>query len=193
LVKYTAKNDMHTFVSMLRGINVSGQKVIKMSRLKALYESVGFADVTTYIQSGNVIFGSSSNDPSSIGKMIVAAIEKSFGFSITVIIRRSSELGRIIRACPFVALSQIDESKLYVTFLNSRPTPTLVKALGLLAAKTRDQYKLVGSEIYLHCPQGYGKTAFSNAFFEKHLKVAATTRNWRTVNTLFAMSSTRDE
>jgi uncharacterized protein (DUF1697 family) len=184
---------MHTFVSMLRGINVSGQKVIKMTRLKALYESVGFADVTTYIQSGNVIFGSSSNDPSSIGKMIAAAVEKSFGFSITVIIRRSSELGRVIRTCPFIALSHIDESKLHVTFLNSRPAPALVKTLGLLAAKTRDEYKLVGSEIYLHCPDGYGKTVFSNAFFEKHLNVAATTRNWRTVNTLFAMAGGRDK
>jgi uncharacterized protein (DUF1697 family) len=182
---------MHTFVSLLRGINVGGHKVIAMSRLKALYESAGFTGVTTYIQSGNVIFESSNNNASSVGKIIEDTFKKSLGFSVTAIIRRSSELGRVISECPFIPLNRIDESKLHVTFLNSRPAPSLVKKMAQLTAKTGDEYKLVGSEIYLHCPNGYGRTVYSNNFFEKHLNVAATTRSWRSVNTLYAMSSSR--
>jgi uncharacterized protein (DUF1697 family) len=180
---------MHTYISMLRGINVSGQKMIKMTDLKALYESLRCSNVATYIQSGNVGFRSGSNDPFSIGTSIEKAIEKSFGFSVTVILRRPAEFRKVINKCPFLGTARVDESRLYVTFLKSRPAPSLVKAIAPVPVKTADIYEIAGSEIYLHCPDGYGKTLFSNSFFEKHLKVAATTRNWKTVQTLLAMCS----
>jgi uncharacterized protein (DUF1697 family) len=167
--------------------------MIKMAHLKALYESIGFTGVTTHLQSGNVIFGWNGKDPSSVGKLIGEAIEKSFGFPVTVIIRPASALGRIIDACPFIGRHGIDKSKLHITFLRSKPGAALVKALGPLAAKSTDEYKLLGSEIYLHCPNGYGKTLLSNTFFERQLKVPATTRNWKTVNSLCAMSGGMNE
>ena len=167
--------------------------MIKMPQLKTLYESLGFAAVQTYIQSGNVIFSSKNKDQYSISAGVEAAIEESFGFPVTVIIRRSSEMGRIIDACPFIGLKGIDEGKLHVTFLKARPAPALVSALESLAANSTDQYRLGASEIYLHCPNGYGRTLLSNGFFEKHLKVVATTRNWRTVHALFDLSNTTDK
>lgn len=173
---------------MLRGINVTGHNIIKMAELKALYESLRLSDVTTYIQSGNVVFTSKKENSSAVRTEIVKSIEKKFGFMVTVIIRQPNELAAVIKGNPFIGRRSIDESRLHVTFLEVKPTPALVKALGPLTAKSKDEYHVIGSEIYLHCPTGYGKTLLSNTFFEKHLKVAATTRNWNTVNTLYSMA-----
>jgi uncharacterized protein (DUF1697 family) len=183
---------MHTYISMLRGINVSGQKIIKMTELKALYESLRLSNVTTYIQSGNVVFQSGNKDPLSIGASIEKAIAKSFGFSVTVVLRRPDEFRKVIGKCPFLGTAGVDENRLYVTFLKSRPALPLVKAMAQVSAKNTDTYEIAGTEIYLHCPTGYGKTLFSINFFEKHLKVAATTRNWNTVQTLLALSANLD-
>jgi uncharacterized protein (DUF1697 family) len=180
---------MHTYISMLRGINVSGQKIIKMAELKVLYESLRLTNVATYIQSGNVVFQSKQNDPVLIGASIEKAIEKSFGFSVTVVLRQPAEFRRVINKCPFRGSAKIDESRIYVTFLKSRPALALVKAMADVAKKSGDTFQISGNEIYLYCPNGYGKTEFSIGFFEKRLKVAATTRNWKTVQTLLAMSS----
>jgi uncharacterized protein (DUF1697 family) len=174
---------------MLRGINVSGQKSIKMQRLKELCESIGFSDVATYIQSGNVVSKSKERNPAAVSTAIVRAIEKKFGFNVTVIVRQPNELAAVIRKNPFIGGRGVDESRLYVTFLEATSPAPLVRALGHLTAKSKDEYKVVGTEIYLHCPHGYGKTLLSNTFFEKHLKVAATTRNWKTVSVLYEMAS----
>lgn len=179
---------MTSLVSLLRGINVSGHNMIKMTELKALYESLGYKNVTTYIQSGNVIFQTEKNDPAQAEASIEQAIEKKFGFPVTVIVRKPAELARVIKANPFIGGNNIDEIRLYVTFLRAKPTPALTKILQPAAAKSTDQYEILGREIYLHCPNGYGKTLLSNTFFEKQLKGVATTRNWKTVNTLYAMA-----
>ncbi len=180
---------MQTFISMLRGINVSGHNIINMAELKALYESMRFSDVTTYIQSGNVVFKSEEKDPSAISAAIVRAIDKKFDCRVTVIIRQPHELAAVIKKNPFIGRRGVDESKLCVTFLEAKPAPALVKALGPMRAKSKDEYRLIGTELYLHCPTGFGKTLLSNTFFEKNLKVAATSRNWRTVNTLYSIAS----
>jgi len=183
---------MYTYISMLRGINVTGHRMIKMIELKALYESLRFKNVSTYIQSGNVVFQSRSNDPVSIGTTLEKAIEKSFGFPVSVVLRRPAELRKIIGRCPFLGAMRADESRLCITFLQSRPKPLLIKTMAPMAARSTDTYAVIGKEIYLHCPNGYGKTIFSIGFFEKNLKVVATTRNWRTLHTLISMSSESD-
>ena len=179
---------MQTYVSMLRGINVTGHNMIKMSALKNLYESIGMKDAVTYIQSGNVVFRCGSKNPLSVGQSIAHAIEQSFGLSVPVVIRRPVELASIIRNSPFAGRKGIDQSRLYVTFLDSQPSPTLIKKLPVAAAKSKDEFRVMGKEIYLHCPDGYGRTLLSNTFFEKQLAVAATTRNWKTVQTLLTLS-----
>jgi uncharacterized protein (DUF1697 family) len=179
---------MAVFVSMLRGINVTGHRTVPMSELRTLYESLGFMSVATYIQSGNVVFRSAGEKPDVVASKIRVAIQKRFGFAVTVIIRQPAEIRKIVRGLPFTGRRGIDERRLHVTFLNATPGPALVKGLAPLAAESSDEYKVVGREVYLHCPNGYGKTLLSNAFFEKHLKVEATTRNWRTVNALLEVS-----
>jgi uncharacterized protein (DUF1697 family) len=179
---------MTSFVSLLRGINVSGHNMIKMAELKALYEWLSFGNVTSYIQSGNVVFQTDKDNPGSLETLIERSIEKRFGFPVAVIIRRPAELAKLIKSSPFRTLDNVDESRLHVTFLKTEPAPALVKSLQPTAAKSNDQFKIVGSEVYLYCPNGYGKTLLSNTFFQKHLKLLATTRNWKTVNTLYAMA-----
>ena len=180
---------MTVFISLLRGINVSGHNMIKMAELKALYESLGFKNVTTYIQSGNVVFLTDKDDPELAEKTIENAIQKRFSSVVTVIIRRPEELGCVIKANPFHGSKGVDEERLYVTFLRSKPSAAVAKALVPAAAKSPDQYEIKGREVYLYCPNGYGKTLLSNTFFEKKLRIMASTRNWKTVNTLYAMAS----
>jgi uncharacterized protein (DUF1697 family) len=181
---------MHSYISMLRGINVSGQKPVKMTALKTLYESVGVHDVATYIQSGNVVFKSSKNDASLV-RTIEAAIEDTFGFGVSVVIRRSDEMEAVLRACPFIGRDTTNIGRLYVTFLSAVPSAACMAALHAVPLKTNDEFIVSGREVFLHCPDGYGNTQLSNTFFEKHLKLPATTRNWKTVNTLYAMAAGR--
>jgi uncharacterized protein (DUF1697 family) len=164
-----------------------------MADLKALYESLHLMRVETYIQSGNVIFRSKSTSPAALEAMLEKAIEQSFGFTVTVIVRRPADLQKIIRKPPTFVSGMSDETRLYVTFLKSIPDLSLVKTLASAPAKGTDRFKVVGSEIYIHCPNGYGKSALSNTYFEKRLNLSATTRNWRTVKTLFTLSGRPDK
>ena len=178
---------MHMFVSLLRGINVTGYHMVSMPRLRELYESLRLEGVRTYIQSGNVVFGSARDDPEFLKAEIERAIERTFGFDVPVVLRRAAELRKVIRANPFLGRDGVDEGRLYVTFLERAPSKALVNALAPVTVKSKDDYEVLGKEIYLHCPHGYGKTLLSTTFFEKHLKIEATNRNWKTVQTLLAM------
>jgi uncharacterized protein (DUF1697 family) len=172
---------------MLRGINVGGQKKIQMDRLRESFEALGFEQVKTYVQSGNVIFKAKSGSPLRLSKKVEGQILKDFGFSISVILRTSHEMGQTIRNNPFVKEKGIDLSKLHVTFLASCPNKATVQKLEALAAEP-DQFCYSGKEVYLYCPNGYGRTKLSNNALERVLSVCATTRNWRTANKLFALS-----
>jgi uncharacterized protein (DUF1697 family) len=179
---------MNTYICMLRGINVSGQKLIKMADLKALYDSLHLKNVATYIQSGNVVFQSPISDPMKITASIERAIEKSYGFSVAVVLRSPSDFRKVIDKRPPLGAGKIDETRLYVTFLKSKPDPSLARMLAAAKQKGTDVFAIAGSEIYVYCPNGYGKTVLSNTFFEKQLKITSTTRNWNTVQTLLSMA-----
>jgi uncharacterized protein (DUF1697 family) len=176
--------NMKTFISMLRGINVGGQKKISMEELKKLYGAMGFVNVRTYIQSGNVIFESPGDKTLALAKNIQYKIKQSFGFDVHVVIRTLDEFRELIAKNPFV---KKDPSKLHVTFLTDAPQRPPIDEINYLKDKAED-FCISGREIYLFCPNGYGTSALSNNFFEKKLKMAATTRNWNTVNTLFSLA-----
>ncbi len=175
---------MSTFISLLRGINVGNQKSIRMPELKALYEAMGFSNVITYVQSGNVVFDCGNPDAEEIGADIEKEIEKRFGFDVPVIMREAHDLQRIIDSNPFVQTRNEDLSKLHVTFLSRLPPAELTCGLKIPPG-IDDECVLSGKEIYLFCPNGYGRTKLSNGFFERKLKVLATTRNWKTVIALY--------
>ena len=181
-------NLMTTYISILRGINVGGQKKIRMEDLKTLYEGLRFSEVTTYIQSGNVIFRTNLNLPiSGLSEIIEKAIEGRYHFLVPVIIRTSDEMRQVLSSNPFVKEKGIDMEKLHVTFLQEEPDPVDVDKTQEINFPI-DRFRILGKDVYLYCPGGYGNTKLSNAFFENKLKVKATTRNWKTVGKLADLS-----
>jgi len=175
------------YIAMLRGINVSGQKIVSMEKLRASFATLGFNRIRTYVQSGNVIFEASKTSPSVLSKSIEEEILSDFGFSVLLVLRLWDEMKRIADDNPFLKDRGIDHSKLHITFLSDLPAKAALGKLDSLNA-VPDQFRIRGREVYLYCPNGYGRTRLSNATFEKLLSVQATTRNWKTVKTLVEMS-----
>ncbi|MCX6303941.1 MAG: DUF1697 domain-containing protein [Bacteroidetes bacterium] len=179
---------MQTYISILRGINVSGHKLIKMKSLQEMFDGLGLLNARTYIQSGNVVFGSNFAGHGELEKIIGGEILKCFGFEVPVIVIGGGELKTISANNPFINPRGEDEAKLHVTFLSAEPDRTLVETIAK-DAYSPDEYCVIGKAVYLFCPQGYGNTKLSNTFFEKKLKVSATTRNWKTILELVKLSS----
>jgi uncharacterized protein (DUF1697 family) len=177
---------LQTWVALLRGINLGARNKVPMAELRGLFEELGAEDVKTYVQSGNVVFHSSlARDK--LRRAIEDAIRSRFGLDIVVVLATKKELDALVAANPFAA-DQPDPTKLHVTFLAEPPEA----ARGDSLAERRfepDDFLVAGVAVYLHCPQGYGRSKLSNAFFEKQLGVAATTRNWRTVTALAELAS----
>jgi uncharacterized protein (DUF1697 family) len=179
---------MNTYISILRGINVSGYKKIEMAGLKALYEELKFEEVVTYIQSGNVIFKSSQTTPEKdLLKSIENAIFEKYRFSVPVIIRSFTKMEKMISINPFLKETNIDVEKLHVTFLGEAPAQSNLECIQHLDFSP-DKFIAAEKDIFLYCPGGYGNTKLSNNFFENKLKVTATTRNWKTVNKLIELA-----
>lgn len=175
---------MPTYVAMLRGINVGPHKRVKMDDLRKSFEGLGFEQVKTYIQSGNVIFNVRQGSPSAVRNKIEAAISDDFGFSAPVILRTSVELDRVIKANPFLKKQGIDHEKLHVTFLSDTPARSALQKLAEFTVAP-DESRCVGKEIFLHLPNGFSASSLWKVPWEKALGVVTTTRNWKTVNNLF--------
>jgi uncharacterized protein (DUF1697 family) len=172
---------------MLRGINVSGKNLIKMEQLRASFTALGFANVKTYVQSGNIIFEAPHETAASLSGKIERHILSDFGFSVPVFLKTSGEMAEIIKRNPFLKVPALDHSKLHVTFLSEASPKNALEQLQPLAVKP-EQFRIIGCEIYLYCPNGYGNTKLSNTAIEKKLSLRATTRNWTTAKTLLAMT-----
>jgi uncharacterized protein (DUF1697 family) len=180
---------MTTYISLLRGINVSGQRQLKMDALRRCYENLGFSGITTYVQSGNVIFSSQDYKEPELAEIISHQIAKDFGFEVQVIVLTSTGLKEIINDNPFPADPSKDPSFLHVTFLASRPDGTGYRMIGE-KKQGGEEIAFSGKVVYLYCPHGYGKTRLNNGFLETKLKVWATTRNWKTTNELYRIAVT---
>ncbi len=174
---------MTVYVALLRGVNVGG-RTLEMRELAKLFESENLRDVRTYIQSGNVVFATPERDVRNLKARLQERIAERFGLDLTVILRSSQELRRIIENNPLLNTGSREVERLHVTFLEDLPKGGQPPA----SAKCSDEFRMAGKEVYLYCPGGYGKTVYSNSYFEKHLGVKATTRNWRTVEKLFEIT-----
>lgn len=177
---------MTVYVALLRGVNVGGKKIVMMGRLRETFASLGFENIKTYINSGNIVFKSSAGSPAILSKKIGEEISSDFGFEVPVFLRTSGQLVDIVSRNPFLKERSIDDSRLHVTFLSESPSKTAVARVDSLDGGP-DRFKIVGTVIYLYTPGGYGRTKLSNAVFERILGVQATTRNWRTVIVLAKM------
>lgn len=176
-------------IALLRGINVGGRNKLKMAELRALLEKSGFKDVATYIQSGNVLFqncGSNSANAQKIKKLIATEFE----YDVKVLMLNASVLATVADGNPF---GQDFEDHLHVTFLGAKPKAAALKSTVELQSAGGlklgdDQFKVVQDVVYIHCPNGYGRTKLNNTFFETKLQVEATTRNWKTLNKLIELA-----
>ena len=177
---------MKTYVALLRGINLGSQKRVSMADLRALFEDLGAQDVATYLQSGNVVFGSPDRAERLTGA-IERRIRRELGLSVTVLVLTRAQLARVLGGNPFAQAGK-PPATLHVTFLADKPPRGKVSKLDSEHGRP-DEFRVVGRHVYLHCPNGYGKSKLTNAYFEQQLGVAATTRNWKTVTKLGELSS----
>ncbi|HBF87351.1 MAG TPA: DUF1697 domain-containing protein [Bacteroidales bacterium] len=174
---------MKIYLSILRGINVSGHKMIKMDALKQIYSDLGFLNVQTYIQSGNVVFQSKSQNTNEIATQIEEKITAVFNFEVPVLVIEFEELKSIITQNPFTKDQSKDTSFFHVTFLKEKSSIENFNKIKDLHSNN-DEFQLIDKSIFLYCPNGYRNTKLNNNFFENKLKTTATTRNWKTVNEL---------
>lgn len=179
---------MTTHIAMLRGINVSGHKIVKMKKLRVAFSGLGFVNVRTYVQSGNVVFeAAGSGDEAGLAAKIARRIRSDFGFDVPVLLKTSKEMGGVVRHNPLLKDASIDQEKLHVTFLSSDPPSNALELLAPLAG-IRERVRVSRREVYLCCPDGYGQTKLNNTAVESKLGCGATTRNWNTVKALAEMA-----
>lgn len=170
------------YIALLRGINVGGKNIIKMAQLKAIFEDIGFQNVTTYIQSGNVLFSSDENESVLINK-IEEKIHTDVGFKVPVILRSEEELNNLIKNCPFsekeILEVQANTSSevLYVAFLKKEP---LEENINKLQAYKDDKYKITGRDVYLLFYNSIRNSKLGNNLGK--LDESVTTRNWKTIS-----------
>ena len=184
-----ASTSSRTHVALLRAINLGRRNKVSMADLRTLFATLGAEDVTTHLQSGNVVFASGGASLAELTQTIEEAIRREFGLDVTVVVRTGAEFGRISSGNPF-AERGAEPAQLHVTFLAGKPDGARVRAVQRERTEP-DEFRIAGREVYLHCPNGYGKTKLTNAYFEKRLGVAATTRNWNTVTKLAELAARR--
>ncbi|MGB0177956.1 MAG: DUF1697 domain-containing protein [Owenweeksia sp.] len=178
---------MKTYIALLRGINVSGQKKMPMAQLRGQLEKLGLKDVQTYIQSGNIVFRYADTPAAGISNAIASMIQEEYGFEVPVQVLTIADLEGAVRNNPFLPEHKEDLKLLHVTYLEDNPSEDLLKKLN--AASRNDRFITKGKLIYLYCPDGYGRTKLTNTFFESKLKLKATTRNWKTTLKLLEIAN----
>lgn len=180
---------MPVIVSMLRGVNLGPHHRLKMDALRAVYESLGFTDVQTYVQSGNVVFRTNSRDLAAVAQRIENAIERKFGFHADAIVRTTAEMRRTVERNPFAARRDVEPNKLLVTFLAGDPDSEARNKL--LQMKTDpDEVRVEGREVYIYFASGLARPKLSWMQVAKMLKTSGTGRNWNTVEALLEMAET---
>jgi uncharacterized protein (DUF1697 family) len=175
---------MQIYISLLRGINMTGHNSLKMNDLSEMYIDMGFTDAETHIQSGNVIFSSSSEEAvADMSLRIETAILDRFNYKVPVMIRTIEEMRRLISANPFFKEENFDPAKMAVIFLHEECTISQIRQVADINYP-RDKFKISGKEIFLLCPNGFGRTKIYTNFFEKKMGITGTARNWKTINTI---------
>ncbi len=181
---------MNTYIALLRGINVSGQKKIKMADLKIALEQLGFTEVTTYIQSGNIVFKYVKTHHDELSKRIHDKIDAHFGFDVPVLVITPQTLNSIYKKNPFldrITKGEIAENKMFFTLLKNAPDTIAAQELSD-TSYGEEEFLITENVVYFYAANGYGKTKLNNNFFEKKLKSSATTRNLKTVVKLMELS-----
>jgi len=175
-----------TYVALLRGINLGGKNMLPMKDLAAMFSAAGCADVSTYIQSGNVVFNAAAGVAAKVPAAIARAIVARFGFRVPVVMRSAGELHDVVHANPFLAAGRSPDI-LHVAFLADRPSAAAISALDA-SRSPPDELEARGREVYLCLPNGVARSKLTNAYFDKTLATTSTMRNWRTALKLLELA-----
>lgn len=178
---------MPVIISMLRGINLGAHNRVKMDVLRELYNSLKLRDAQTYVQSGNVIFGTDEKNLEQLAKRIEKAVEREFGFQSDVILRTTAELRRVIARNPFAKRKGIEPSRLLVNFLGSEPGADACKALRSLKIDPEEIF-IDGRELYIYYPNGMARPKLSWPTIDRILQTRGTGRNWNSVTNLLQLA-----
>ncbi|MDG4907797.1 DUF1697 domain-containing protein [Mesorhizobium sp. WSM4898] len=174
------------FVALFSGINVGGNRIVKMAELRSFFEDLGFTDVSTYVQSGNVVFRANNSDAAALTKALEAAFEKKWGFNSRIMVRNTGWFERLVKDNPYPEVAG-EPTKLHAYALEREPTAEEAKRLAEKCAGP-ERFEIKGDVLYLHAPEGLGKSVFAN-LIGRTLKVPGTARNWRSVLALLEMAS----
>lgn len=177
---------MKKYIALLRGVNVSGKNLIKMEELRKILAQNDFFNVTTYIQSGNIVFEHPKVATSNLSDKLKDLIKQYFNYDVVVIIKTFEEMEELLNYNPFGEFADEDEGKMYVVFMDAVPIAERIEMLAAINFEN-ETYKVENNVIYLFCKNGYGKAKLNNNLLESKLKINATTRNWKTVNKLYEM------
>ncbi|MFG1868727.1 DUF1697 domain-containing protein [Micromonospora arborensis] len=178
---------MTRYVALLRGVNV-GSTRLAMADLRRIVTDLGHEDVKTYLQSGNVAFGSSVRDAAKLAAGIERALTDELALKVPVLVRSGRELAAVAGGNPY-ADREDDPTRLLVAFLATPPKKAAVGALTVPGSENVS-FTVTGREVFLHFVDGgYGRSKFTNAYLEKNLAVVATTRNWKSVRALADMTA----
>lgn len=172
------------WLALLRGINVVGRNKVPMKALASALETAGFQAVRTYIQSGNIVFRSSSGDPRALARRIERLIERNFDCAPAVLVISRADLAAAVAANPFPDAHR-NHKLLHLYFLSSRPKSPDIDSLARVDAG-REAFELKGGVFYLWTPDGFADSVLRSRV-ERCLGVPATARNWRTVNELLKL------
>jgi uncharacterized protein (DUF1697 family) len=173
------------WIALLRGVNVGGHRKLPMAQLRTLVEGAGYGNVRTYIQSGNVVFTATIDDPGAAARSLEALILAETGIDTTVTLRSRDQLAAVIAAHPFVDRAE-DPKHLHVSFCVGDLDDSGLRAADP-ARWAPDEVATGTAELYLHCPRGMGRSKLTPKLIERLVGGSATTRNWRTVNKLLEM------
>jgi uncharacterized protein (DUF1697 family) len=176
---------MNTYIALLRGINVGGHKKILMADLRNLFENLGFKNVRTYIQSGNVVFKTNYGNGRAIESMIKDQIFSQYGFEVSILVKTHLEIITIVNKCPFSDDKKVNS---YFIILHSIPDKKLIEST-MQIKYPNEEFHIKDSCVYTYYSSGYGGSKCGTNFFEKKLKVSATARNFKTLNKLIELSS----
>ncbi len=181
---------MHTHLALLRGINVSGHNIIKMDVLKSTLEDMGFQNVQTYIQSGNVFIDSNEESSAKIAFVIKQEIYRVFGYDVPIIVISKADLQACFTNCNFLKEKDFDTKKLYVAFVSKELKSDNINDLKMSQIKP-DEVQIDKTRIFIKYHIGAGKTRLDQKYIEKKLNLTATIRNWNTVSQLLKMYEER--
>jgi uncharacterized protein (DUF1697 family) len=172
---------MIKYIALLRGINVGGNKLIKMADLREVFEQAGFKNVSSYIQSGNVIFDAKETDADALVRKIEKKIYQSLGHQVTVILLTAAELKACVKGDPFKRIKPGEDVVMFVTFMSAEPLQQ-PRLPFVIAKENIEVLAIKNRAAFIVCRRKQNGTfGFPNAFFEKELGVSATTRNLATV------------